>query len=58
MLRPTELISSMWLILLRDFLQYLPRLHSSVQKEEDGAEEATTSDQVPGIQSACLPPYL
>lgn len=57
MLRPTELISSMWLILLRDFLQYLPRLHSSVQ-EEDGAEEASTSDQVPGIQSACLPPYL
>ncbi|XP_050143389.1 uncharacterized protein LOC126619152 isoform X2 [Malus sylvestris] len=47
MLRPTELISSMWLILLRDFLQYLPRLHSSVQKEEDGAEEASTSDQVP-----------
>ncbi|ONI04755.1 hypothetical protein PRUPE_6G338000 [Prunus persica] len=47
MLRPTEHISSVWLNLIRDFLQYLPRLSSAVQNEEDDAEEASTSDQVP-----------
>ncbi|XP_021817433.1 protein MON2 homolog isoform X3 [Prunus avium] len=47
MLRPTEHISSVWLNLIRDFLQYLPRLCSAVQNEEDDAEEASTSDQVP-----------
>lgn len=47
MLCPTEYISSMWLILLQDFLQYLPRLNSAVQSEEDDAEEASTSDRVP-----------
>ncbi|CAL8166611.1 unnamed protein product [Prunus armeniaca] len=47
MLRPTEHISSAWLNLIRDFLQYLPRLCSAVQNEEDDAEEAGTSDQVP-----------
>ncbi|KAI5326578.1 hypothetical protein L3X38_035652 [Prunus dulcis] len=47
MLRPTEHISSVWLNLIRDFLQYLPRVCSAVQNEEDDAEEASTSDQVP-----------
>ncbi|XP_024186995.1 protein MON2 homolog isoform X2 [Rosa chinensis] len=47
MLCPTEHISSMWLILLRDFSQFLPRLNSTVQIEEDEAEEASTSDRVP-----------
>lgn len=55
MLRPTEHISSVWLNLIRDFLQYLPRLCSAVQNEEDDAEEASTSDQVPGIKLACFP---
>ncbi|XP_034218282.1 protein MON2 homolog isoform X4 [Prunus dulcis] len=47
MLRPTEHISSVWLNLIRDFLQYLPRVCSAVQNEDDDAEEASTSDQVP-----------
>nr|XP_011466433.1 PREDICTED: protein MON2 homolog [Fragaria vesca subsp. vesca] len=47
MLCPTEHIPSMWLILLRDFSQYLPRLDSTVQIEEDDAEEVSTSDRVP-----------
>lgn len=58
MLCPTERISSMWLILLRDFSQFLPRLNSTVQIEEDEAEEASTSDRVPGIELAFLPIHL
>lgn len=50
MLCPTEHIPSMWLILLRDFSQYLPRLDSTIQIEEDDAEEVSTSDRVPGIE--------
>ncbi|KAL2325430.1 hypothetical protein Fmac_024488 [Flemingia macrophylla] len=34
-LRPTEHISSMWLVLLREFLQYLPRQDSHLQNEDD-----------------------
>lgn len=58
MLCPTEHISSMWLILLQDFLQYLPRLNSAVQSEEDDAEEASTSDRVPGRKLGCFPIHL
>ncbi|KAL1339802.1 hypothetical protein AAHE18_U067100 [Arachis hypogaea] len=35
LLRPTEHISSMWLVLLREFLQYLPRPDSHMQNEDD-----------------------
>ncbi|XP_050379358.1 uncharacterized protein LOC126796668 isoform X2 [Argentina anserina] len=47
MLCPTEHISSMWLILLRDFSQYLPRLNSTAQIEDDDTGEASTSDRDP-----------
>lgn len=58
MLCPTEHISAMWLILLQDFLQYLPRLNSAVQSEEDDAEEASTSDRVRGIKLGCFAIHL
>ncbi|KAF2298593.1 hypothetical protein GH714_024248 [Hevea brasiliensis] len=35
LLHPTELISSMWLVLLRELLQYLPRSDSSLQKNDE-----------------------
>ncbi|KAL5196023.1 Protein MON2 [Glycine soja] len=35
LLRPTEHISSMWPVLLREFLQYLPRQDSYLQNEDD-----------------------
>lgn len=47
LLRPTEHISSMWLILLREFLLYLPRADSPLQNEEDESQHSSTSDHMP-----------
>ncbi|XP_042986109.1 protein MON2 homolog isoform X4 [Carya illinoinensis] len=47
LLRPTEQISSMWLILLREFLLYLPRSNSPLQNEEDESEHTSSSDHLP-----------
>ncbi|KAE8010084.1 hypothetical protein FH972_006478 [Carpinus fangiana] len=46
LLCPTEHISSMWLILLRELLIYLPRADSPLQNEEDESEHASTSDHM------------
>ncbi|KAJ6757310.1 NUMOD3 MOTIF FAMILY PROTEIN EXPRESSED [Salix koriyanagi] len=51
LLRPTEYISSMWPILLRELLQYLPKSFSSLQKEEDDARQASITDKSPGSVS-------
>ncbi|KAJ6380091.1 hypothetical protein OIU76_016695 [Salix suchowensis] len=51
LLRPTEYISSMWPILLRELLQYLPKSYSSLQKEEDDARQASITDKSPGSVS-------
>ncbi|CAK7340899.1 unnamed protein product [Dovyalis caffra] len=47
LLCPTESISSMWPILLRELLQYLPKSDSSLQKEEDDARQASFTDNSP-----------
>ncbi|KAG6735671.1 hypothetical protein POTOM_061681 [Populus tomentosa] len=47
LLRPTECISSMWPILLRELLQYLPKSYSSLQKEEADARQASITDKSP-----------
>ena len=56
LLRPTEHISSMWLILLPEFLQYLPKQDSHLKSEDDKIEQARsyTSDHASGIEvSGC-----
>lgn len=53
LLHPTELISSMWLVLLRELLQYLPRSDSSLQNDDDDDKQASSTDNVPGIELAC-----
>ncbi|WCJ43970.1 ARM repeat superfamily protein [Euphorbia peplus] len=45
---PAEHISSMWLVLLRELLQYLPRSDSSMEKEDDEVKLASIGDNVPG----------
>ncbi|KAL5566940.1 hypothetical protein UlMin_030104 [Ulmus minor] len=47
LLRPIEHLSSMWLILLRDILQYLPKLNSPLQDEEDKAGQPSRVDHNP-----------
>ncbi|KAM6576949.1 hypothetical protein CsatB_028786 [Cannabis sativa] len=47
LLVPTEHFSSMWLILLRDLLQYLPRSDTPVQDEEDEAGPTSIVDRIP-----------
>ncbi|KAL9341678.1 hypothetical protein Peur_065003 [Populus x canadensis] len=47
LLCPTEYISSMWPILLRELLQYLPKSYSSLQKEEADARQASITDKSP-----------
>ncbi|XP_024026387.1 protein MON2 homolog [Morus notabilis] len=54
LLVPTEHLSSMWLILFRDILQYLPKLDSSLLEEGDEAGPTSTVDQNP---DANLGPY-
>ncbi|KAH9688327.1 ARM repeat superfamily protein [Citrus sinensis] len=46
LLSPTEQLSSMWLVLLREILQYLPRSDSPLQKKEDEEEPPSTSDNI------------
>ncbi|ESQ32284.1 hypothetical protein EUTSA_v10003510mg [Eutrema salsugineum] len=41
-LGPPEHLSSMWLILLREFLHYLPRVDSALPNEEGEIEQSTT----------------
>ncbi|CAH2044565.1 unnamed protein product, partial [Thlaspi arvense] len=41
-LGPPEHLSSMWLILLREFLNYLPRVESALPNEEGENEQSTT----------------
>ncbi|CAH8299817.1 unnamed protein product [Eruca vesicaria subsp. sativa] len=41
-LGPPEHLSSMWLILLREFLHYLPRVDSALPNEEGETEQSTT----------------
>lgn len=57
MLRPADHISSMWLILLRDFLQYLPRSDSS-QNEENEAQQTSSIDQSEGMNHSLVSLYL
>ncbi|GMN25335.1 hypothetical protein TIFTF001_000898 [Ficus carica] len=45
LLVPTENLSSMWLILFRDILYYLPKSDSPSQDEEDEAGKTSTVDQ-------------
>lgn len=47
LLCPTEDISTMWLILLRELLLYLPRSESPLQNEED--ESQHTGDHIPDV---------
>ncbi|XP_028770763.1 protein MON2 homolog isoform X2 [Neltuma alba] len=47
LLRPTEHISSMWLILLREFLQYLPGEDSHLQSEDDKMDHPRSTNLVP-----------
>ncbi|KAK6233045.1 hypothetical protein SCA6_003118 [Theobroma cacao] len=49
MLCPAEHLSSMWLILLRELLQYLPGPDSPPQSEEEEAGQASTSDHTPDV---------
>ncbi|KAH9688325.1 ARM repeat superfamily protein [Citrus sinensis] len=46
LLSPTEQLSSMWLVLLREILQYLPRSDSPLQKKEDEEEPPSTNVHV------------
>ncbi|KAI9098922.1 hypothetical protein K1719_024689 [Acacia pycnantha] len=55
LLRPTEHISSMWLILLREFLQYLPGEDSRLQSEDDKSDHARSSNIVPDSQKYKAP---
>eukprot|EP00257_Ricinus_communis_P013104 XP_015570469.1 protein MON2 homolog isoform X2 [Ricinus communis] len=47
LLRPTERISSMWLVLHRELLQYLPR-SDSLRNEDDEVKQAGISGNIPG----------
>jgi hypothetical protein len=46
LLGPTEHISSMWPVLLREFLQYLPRQDTHVQIEDGKIDQARGSDLI------------
>ncbi|OMO62280.1 hypothetical protein CCACVL1_22908 [Corchorus capsularis] len=47
MLCPAEHLSSMWLIFLRELLQYLPGPDSPSESEEEEEGQASTSDHIP-----------
>ncbi|KAI4350035.1 hypothetical protein L6164_010563 [Bauhinia variegata] len=51
LLRPTEHISSMWLILIREILQYLPRQDSLLQSEDNRIDQEKCPDHVSESQS-------
>ncbi|KAF5740546.1 protein MON2 isoform X1 [Tripterygium wilfordii] len=46
LLCPTEQMSSMWLILLRQLLQYLPRPDLPLQNGENVSEQSSTTDTI------------
>ncbi|KAK7391922.1 hypothetical protein VNO78_20346 [Psophocarpus tetragonolobus] len=48
LLRPMEHISSMWPVLLREFLQYLPRQDSHLQNEDGKIDQARDSQATYG----------
>ncbi|XP_019452228.1 PREDICTED: protein MON2 homolog isoform X2 [Lupinus angustifolius] len=47
LLSPAEHISSMWHVLLREFLQYLPRQDSHLQNEDSKVDQARGSNFIP-----------
>ncbi|XVF57298.1 hypothetical protein PTKIN_Ptkin06aG0194000 [Pterospermum kingtungense] len=49
MLCPAEHLSSMWLVLLRELLQYLPSPGSPTQSEAEDARQSSTSDHIPDV---------
>ncbi|KAL5770732.1 hypothetical protein ACOSP7_014886 [Xanthoceras sorbifolium] len=49
LLSPTEQLSPMWLVLLRDLLQYLPRSDSHAENEEDEAAPPGISDNISDV---------
>ncbi|KAI9186171.1 hypothetical protein LWI28_014359 [Acer negundo] len=49
LLSPTEQLSPMWLVLLRDLLRYLPRSDSRTENEEDEAAQPGTSDNISDV---------
>ncbi|GKV07351.1 hypothetical protein SLEP1_g19144 [Rubroshorea leprosula] len=51
LLGPSEHLSSMWLILLRQLLQYLPGPDSPSQNEEEEARQASATDHNPDIHA-------
>uniref|UniRef100_M4DVQ9 Protein MON2 homolog n=1 Tax=Brassica campestris TaxID=3711 RepID=M4DVQ9_BRACM len=50
-LGPPEHLSSMWLILLREFLHYLPRVDSPLPNEEGEIEQSTTGHRASSVVS-------
>ncbi|KAJ4841109.1 hypothetical protein Tsubulata_003740 [Turnera subulata] len=46
-IQPSENISSMWLVLLRELLEYLPRSDSSLQSEDDEVKQLNSTDSFP-----------
>lgn len=55
LLRPTEHISSMWPVLLREFLQYLPRQDSYLQNEDGKIDQARVYDLILVMEvSGCI----
>lgn len=54
LLGPTEHISSMWPVLLREFLQYLPRQDPQLQNEDGKIDQARGLDLMPCMEvSGC-----
>ncbi|KAJ0013658.1 hypothetical protein Pint_20577 [Pistacia integerrima] len=51
LLSPTEQLSSMWLVLLRELLQYLPKSDSPLQNKENEAEQPGTGDNIPDVHA-------
>jgi len=55
LLGPTEHISSMWPVLLREFLQYLPRQDTHFKNEDGKIDQARGLDLIPGMKiSGCI----
>ncbi|KAK7277858.1 hypothetical protein RJT34_22877 [Clitoria ternatea] len=55
LLRPTKHISSMWPVLLREFLQYLPNQDSHLQNEEGKIDQARDSQVNYGAPNGATP---
>lgn len=52
---PTEQLSSMWILLLRELLRYFPTSHSPSQTEESEINKATSNDLIPENQKMTRP---